>query len=332
MSYSQQYAGKFGLVKPGGLAKGKAKPSGPPARPSGAVASIFGDLDDDEPTAATSAVNMEVLRHQAQAAKQAAAASDNLDDMVNDYDAFLEAEERKKAVQAAKAAVQASTAPSKRQESRYIGGLLNQAAHRELEREKIYERKLQREKKEEDKEHGDKPAFITEGYKRKLEEQRRREAEEAALEAKNGDVTKKGDLSGFYRHLLGELAGPDDPTKAASSEQAPEPSAPAAAPETTPTAEASKEEATVVEQAAPEPAEDANVVRVVEGVDVAAALAAKKRRAEAEAAPVAPVVNTSGMSKAELIAAAKERAAARKRQRETEGTSASGVAADAPAT
>ncbi|MDR3741915.1 MAG: nuclear speckle splicing regulatory protein 1 family protein [Terracidiphilus sp.] len=169
MSYPQNFGGKFGLVLAPGLAKKKqAAVAAAARRPTGL--SVFGADDLDEGPAAA-AVNAEVLRHQAQAAKQTAAHVESVDESVYDYDSFLDGEAEAKKARASAAAREAAVKPVR--ESKYISSLLSQAKQRELERERIYERKLVKERMEDDKEHGDKPMLVTEGYKRKLEEQRK---------------------------------------------------------------------------------------------------------------------------------------------------------------
>jgi hypothetical protein len=81
------------------------------------------------------------------------------------------------------------------------------AKRRELESERVYERKLVRELKKDEEEFGGLEKFVTSGYKAKLAERRAKEEEERQRDALNEDVTKKKDLTGFYRHLMNEMAG-----------------------------------------------------------------------------------------------------------------------------
>ena len=80
---------------------------------------------------------------------------------------------------------------------------------REIENEKVFERKLVKEAEEEAHLYGDKEKFMTSAYRRKLqardeyEEEQRRKSEQEARD----DVTKRGDLTHFHRNLLdGNLA------------------------------------------------------------------------------------------------------------------------------
>jgi len=88
--------------------------------------------------------------------------------------------------------------------SKYAKKLMRNAALRKLENDKHFERKCAREIEEEGDEFADKEAFITSSYKAKLAELAVLEAEHKRMEeeeAKN-DVTKKNDLSAFYRNIL----------------------------------------------------------------------------------------------------------------------------------
>jgi coiled-coil domain-containing protein 55 len=307
MSYSQKFQGKFGLVIGPGLSK---KPGQPAAKPALNVKNVFGGAED-EPESASAAVNLEVMRHQAQAAKQATQHVDDADESLYDYDSFVD---RKAEAERARAEASAALAMNQpKRESRYITNLLGQAQTRELERERIYERKLVKERRKEDELYGDKPMFVTEGYKKKLEEQRRREEEDARREALNGDVTKKGDLSGFYRHLLGELAGPDDAAAVIPPKES-TPETPASHPASEDVRDVTHdgEKGVASEETEAKPA----AAVIVDGIDVAAILEKKRKAEEAVSVTVAA---PAGPSKAELIAAAKERAMQRKRARESGG-------------
>eukprot|EP00850_Spirogloea_muscicola_P014383 SM000103S09475 [mRNA] locus=s103:100345:102762:- [translate_table: standard] len=91
-----------------------------------------------------------------------------------------------------------------RRESKYIVKLLDKAKQREREQDVVYERKLAKERAAEEHLYGDKDKFVTKAYRQKLAEQKQwleDERRREAAEAKN-DVTKKSDLSDFYRNLL----------------------------------------------------------------------------------------------------------------------------------
>ncbi|XP_050348221.1 nuclear speckle splicing regulatory protein 1 [Nymphalis io] len=92
---------------------------------------------------------------------------------------------------------------------RYIENLLKTANKRKLENERRIERQIQKEREKEGDEFADKEVFVTSAYKKKLEELRQEEEKEKYedfLESV-GDVTKQGDLGGFYRHLYEQKLG-----------------------------------------------------------------------------------------------------------------------------
>ena len=107
--------------------------------------------------------------------------------------------------------------------SRYIESLIAKQKEREREQDIIYERRLLKEREKEDHLYGDKEKFVTAAYRKKLEEDRKWLEEEKIADAREAadDVTKKGDLSGFYHNLMSrnEAAG----AVADKSRAAPEP-------------------------------------------------------------------------------------------------------------
>ena len=88
--------------------------------------------------------------------------------------------------------------------SRYIESLIAKQKEREREQDIIYERRLLKEREKEDHLYGDKEKFVTAAYRKKLEEDRKWLEEEKIADAREAadDVTKKGDLSGFYHNLM----------------------------------------------------------------------------------------------------------------------------------
>eukprot|EP00033_Pygsuia_biforma_P002580 GCRY01002855.1.p1 GENE.GCRY01002855.1~~GCRY01002855.1.p1 ORF type:complete len:243 (+),score=47.74 GCRY01002855.1:137-865(+) len=93
--------------------------------------------------------------------------------------------------------------------SKYIEGLLRHSKKRELFLESVRERQLQKEREEEAEQYADKEKFVTSAYKDRLSELRQWEEEERMEEERDKmhDVTKKGDLSGFYNNLFTETVG-----------------------------------------------------------------------------------------------------------------------------
>ncbi len=308
VSYNTNVGGqKFGLILP--ASKKRPVPVKPPS-------SLFGSTADDDDdagggggrgkSAAFLAVNEAVKRQQDVAAKQAAELEKVTmaeDAGIFDYDSWLDKDESAAAKRQKRTAA-AVAAPVERK-PQYMLAMLEVARKRELESERVYERKLIKEQKKDEEEFGQLEKYVTKGYKAKLEERRAKEEEERRRDALNEDVTKKKDLTGFYRHLMNEVAGE------APSKQPPvaEP-APGIATVVPPAA-------TAVADAAPAalaPADTSSVpsegARAEEAVAAAAAAAAASSGASADAVSAAPAV-----SKEDAIAAARERALARRKQK-----------------
>ena len=114
------------------------------------------------------------------------------------------------ALRAGAGAGAAADAPKERQKARYIGAIMEAHKEREIENDKLFERKMQKEAEAEAHLYGDKERFMTSAYKKKLAAREEYEAAQKAKEAADAanDVTKRADLSGFYSNLLhGTLAG-----------------------------------------------------------------------------------------------------------------------------
>ncbi|KAJ3343358.1 hypothetical protein HDU93_008723 [Gonapodya sp. JEL0774] len=90
-----------------------------------------------------------------------------------------------------------------RKQPRYIGNLLRAAEQRKIDLLQATERKIQREREAEGDEFGDTEKFVTGAYKQTIEDMRRTEEEETKR-AEMEDVTRKGDLTGFFRTMLNE--------------------------------------------------------------------------------------------------------------------------------
>lgn len=106
---------------------------------------------------------------------------------------------------------------------KYIKTLLEKAEHRKQEQEIVYERKLRKDREEEDHLYGDKDKFVTSSYKRKLVEQKKWQEEQEKKDAENQDVTKKKDaMFSFYANLLDRrnvAAGAEDDAKKREAER-----------------------------------------------------------------------------------------------------------------
>ncbi|XP_042044877.1 nuclear speckle splicing regulatory protein 1-like [Salvia splendens] len=102
---------------------------------------------------------------------------------------------------------------------RYIQGLIDKAKQREREHEIIYERKLAKERSQDEHLYADKDKFVTSAYKKKLAEQAKWIEEERfrELREQKEDVTTKADLSDFYFNLSKNVAfGSEDADKGKS--------------------------------------------------------------------------------------------------------------------
>ena len=72
------------------------------------------------------------------------------------------------------------------QKSKYVGHLQSVAKVREIESDRRYERKLLKERKEEDEEFGDKQKFVTSAYRKKLLEEQKWEYEDRLADKVRG--------------------------------------------------------------------------------------------------------------------------------------------------
>ncbi|KXZ48345.1 hypothetical protein GPECTOR_28g752 [Gonium pectorale] len=89
-------------------------------------------------------------------------------------------------------------------ESKYIASLLDQAQQRKREQDVLYERRMVKERQQEDHLYEDKERFVTSAYRKKLEEDKKwQEAErQKELEEQRNDVRRVGHLGNFYANLL----------------------------------------------------------------------------------------------------------------------------------
>ena len=181
-------AKKFGLQKP----KQAARPT------SG---SVFGDAAVED----TLDVSEELERmRQSKSARAAAAAEHQAaisqDASVFDYDGAYDAMQEQR-----KEARELTTGKSGQQKSaKYISTIMEAHKERQIENDKIFERKLVKEAEAEAHLYGDKEKFVTAAYRKKMQAREEFEAEQKAKEAKEEkeDVTKRKDMSHFYSNLL----------------------------------------------------------------------------------------------------------------------------------
>lgn len=186
---------------------------------------VFGNDSSDDEDSAHKEVNLSLIQ-EAQKKKQMKQTQIEIqkalreDPTVYEYDAvYDEMEEKKKAANV--------KVPEKDRKPKYIEGLLKSAAARKREFERTVERQVQKEREKEEGQFNDKEAFVTEAFRKKMQEQAEEEERlkrQEAIDAAN-DVTKQKDLSLFYRDLLNRnvsLGGSftaDDATKTDSHEE-----------------------------------------------------------------------------------------------------------------
>jgi hypothetical protein len=324
--------------------------------------------------------SLAVKRQQEVAAQKAAQQAKEVldsDATIFDYDGWLTTEE------APKRAKKVADARVTERRAQYVPQMLKIAQRRELDSERVYERKLIRELKADEHEFPDKEKLITAGYKKKLEERRRvrllashivvswhvvavliaptvlhallsvrggssqhlavvavvvqKEEEQRLKDAETEDVTKKEDMTTFYRNMLGAVTGEgnakrrrddesDDevavtptatPTPEASDDderrdrgRAATPVAASAEPAVGSAAGASGSGGAAAVAAAPSSAPTSSTAAVTAAV--ATSTSASAGAASAAGASSAPAAAEPPMTKEQLIAAARERALARR--------------------
>ena len=162
-----QAPGAMGLTGKAGLqlGAGSAKKFGlQRSKPKLRPAAGFDEADEEPPSVAEEMRRMHSSKH-AQAAAQAAQTAALAEDAsVYDYDGVFDSMQAEKQQQ--RAAAQPVAAQRK---TRYIGAIMETHKEREIENDKVFERKLAREAAEEAHLYGDKEKFLTSSYRRKLQ-------------------------------------------------------------------------------------------------------------------------------------------------------------------
>ncbi|XP_063709327.1 nuclear speckle splicing regulatory protein 1 [Culicoides brevitarsis] len=178
---------KYGLIK----ASDAKKPLANFSRPS-----VFGDESSDEDTAPRKiGLPGEKQKQQAKLIQEKAMEEDPT---IYQYDEVYDEISNKRAEEKAK--------KSEDKKPKYIQRLLVAAEKRKIENERRIERQVQKEREAEGEQFKDKEAFVTASYRKKLEELKKAEEEEAreAYLESIGDVRKQGNLDGFYRHIYSQ--------------------------------------------------------------------------------------------------------------------------------
>ena len=210
--------GSFGLTGSAGLqlkpAAGKkfglnlAKPKKPAPTASAFAGALDDELDDDASERARVARELarggggSTVSRAAALATQKAALDE--DASAFDYDGVYDQ------MQQDRSAVRQGVKPAEEKKAKYITSIMKTHQARELENEKVFERKMQKEAEAEAHLYGDKEKFMTSAYRKKIAAREDYEAElkqQEAEESRN-DVTKRDGLGHFYANLLdGRLAG-----------------------------------------------------------------------------------------------------------------------------
>ncbi|KAG2520752.1 hypothetical protein JM16_006604 [Phytophthora kernoviae] len=129
------------------------------------------------------------------------------DPSVFDYDAVYD---DMKSARESETTKKAAKREAEKKKPKYISTLLQKAKIREVENERIRERRLLNERAADDAQFGDKEKLVSASYKRKLQEMQRWDAEDARLAALEDreDVTKQGEnaMAGFYANLNKNIA------------------------------------------------------------------------------------------------------------------------------
>ncbi|CAM9885366.1 unnamed protein product [Ectocarpus sp. 12 AP-2014] len=211
----------------GAAAKGRpigSKPA-PRRRPPGSTSVFDADSDDEEEKSkgdlsGVTAVNKRLAAISAKQEKQAKKEYEDAlqaDPSVFDYDRVYDGmkESRESKVAAATVARE-----KEKRQPKYIGNLLKQAKMRAVESDRIFDRKLQKEREAQDKLEGEATMkFVTSAYKKKLMEQKKWELQQQLEDEREqrNDVTKTG-MGGFYSNLITKnIAMGGDVEKSANS-------------------------------------------------------------------------------------------------------------------
>ncbi|KAG7385262.1 Nuclear speckle splicing regulatory protein 1 [Phytophthora boehmeriae] len=202
---------QYGLIIPKKDSKKKELPSAFNVFADAAAKSTAKDSKDtsqNDEASARRRVGAEAARSLQQSQVERMRAQALADDpSVFDYDAVYD---DMKSARESEATKKAAKREAEKKKPKYISTLLQQAKIREVENERIRERRLLNERKADDEQFRDKEKLVSASYKRKLQEMQRWDAEDARLAALEDreDVTKQGEdaMAGFYANLNKNIA------------------------------------------------------------------------------------------------------------------------------
>ncbi|XP_071682594.1 uncharacterized protein [Lolium perenne] len=214
-------------------------------------------------------------------------------------------------------------------QSKYIEALKEKAEQRKREQDIVYERKLQKERSKEDHLFSDKDKFVTSAYRKKLEEEKKWQEEERRrlIQEERDDVTKKKDLSDFYFGLAknvafgarthDEAAEPEkldtkaDDIQASKSDAEGSARSPKRRRESSEGSEKAHESKSAEEPATTVPKDSAAARSTEKDADASAAASQASQSTQP-----APITDEHYKRSSDALAAARERALARKRAKE----------------
>ena len=192
---------KFGLKPKSGVKRGRAIAGASVAAP---VLDVFAKAANEEETViSTEELARRHKRARQEKVEQQHKAALAEDASIFDYDSWADTQGHQRRGKLGRTAGRdAPGLAATEKKSKYIEAMRATARRRQVVSDRVYERKLQREREEDEDEFGDKEKFVTSGYREKLEADRKLAEEEAKAAAKEEDVTKQRGLGGFYRNLL----------------------------------------------------------------------------------------------------------------------------------
>jgi len=178
----------------------KKKATAPARKPALGMFSSPLEEDDDEGAGDINRANKELSRRAA-SCDMSLLEADSKNADIYDYDGSYD-DFKQEAVQKKTSLLSGGNEPTA-PKSKYIGHLQSVAKVREIESNRRFERKLLKEREQEDAEFGDKQKFVTSAYRKKLLEEEKWEHEDRLadkIEEKTG-ASRQG-MQGFYSNLF----------------------------------------------------------------------------------------------------------------------------------
>ncbi|WVO14875.1 hypothetical protein L204_102514 [Cryptococcus depauperatus] len=202
----------FSFAVPRAAAKPKLNTSTAQNKAKAAVskapsAALFADDDDDgenhtdKSNAQAGPSRRNLLSQQnpqlSRAERKAQAAAKAIDQSIFDYDEHYDSMKA-----AGRAVEEAKKTESEERKPKYIESFLAAAQTRKLDKLRAEEKMMEREREQEGEEFNDKEKFVTEAYKKQMEEVRKAEEEEKAREEVIRKSQKGTGMTAFYKDML----------------------------------------------------------------------------------------------------------------------------------